>query len=273
MTDEPTHEAQEHPLTGLDMARRLAKPCYNVALRTSQARLNNLVRQARQRGISCVALFEGWDASGKGGAIRRLVAPLDPRAYRIVAIGPPNDEERVRHYLWRFWRQLPRAGHWTVFDRSWYGRVLVERVEDFASEAAWGRAYEEIRQFEAELVDHGMLVLKYWLHIARAEQGRRFEARMQKPHKSWKLTSEDLRNRERWGDYEAAVTDMVRRTSTPQAPWHLIAGDDKRHARVEVIRRACDALATALGHPPETPADPAQPMLEDPGSATTAPDD
>ena len=163
-------------------------------------------------------MFEGWDASGKGGAIRRLTSALDARDYQVISIAAPTDEENAHHYLWRFWRHLSRAGRVSIFDRSWYGRVLVERVEGFATEKEWRRAYTEINQFEQQLVDHGIMLIKFWIHVSRDEQERRFNARKEIPHKRWKLTAEDWRNREKWDQYELAVHDMVERTSTQIAP-------------------------------------------------------
>jgi polyphosphate kinase 2 (PPK2 family) len=206
-----------------------------------------LQRKAQDGKRSIILLFEGWDAAGKGGAIRRVTSALDPRCYRVVPTAAPTDEERARHYLWRFWRHLSRAGRVTIFDRSWYGRVLVERVDRLATEADWSRAYAEIEEFEEELTAHGIILVKYWLHITRDEQERRFKDRARSPYKSWKLTDEDWRNREKWDAYELAVNDMVARTSTRQAPWHLIAANDKNFARVQVLRVAADAIEQALG--------------------------
>ena len=201
---------------------------------------------ASEARISTVIAFEGWDAAGKGGTIRRLKRALDPRNSRVVAIAAPNEVERGHHYLWRFWQHLTRAGSTLIFDRTWYGRVLVERVEGFASDAEWTRAYDEIRDFEAHLVEHGHVVMKFWLHIDPDEQLRRFAAREDTPYKKHKITEEDYRNRQRWRDYELAIDDMVRFTSTPEAPWHLVPANDKRSARVEVIRTVGNALEARL---------------------------
>ena len=233
-------------LSSLDMTKKLGKKEYNRELNRYQGRLNQLHRAARERKLSALLLFEGWDAAGKGGAIRRITAALDARSYQVIPIAAPTDEERAQHYLWRFWRHLPRAGRITIFDRSWYGRVLVERVEGFASETEWMRAYAEINDFEEQLVEFGTVLVKYWVHITPHEQLERFRLREKTPHKAWKLTEEDWRNRERWDAYEHAVNDMVERTSTRLAPWTLIEGDDKRYARVAVIRRFCEALEEAL---------------------------
>ncbi len=233
-------------LQALDLTQQIAKGRYGVELERQQGRLNLRQRQAVQQGLSTVAVFEGWDAAGKGGAIRRVAGALDAHEYQVIPIGAPTDEELSQHYLWRFWRRLSRAGRVTIFDRSWYGRVLVERVEGFASPAEVQRAYGEINDFEQQLVDHRILVTKFWLHISKDEQLRRFQDRQRQPHKRWKITEEDWRNRERWGDYEVAVNDMVERTSTHSAPWLLIEANDKNYARIEVIRALADRMERAL---------------------------
>jgi polyphosphate kinase 2 (PPK2 family) len=197
--------------------------------------------------VSTVIVFEGWDAAGKGGAIRRVTAALDARDYDVIPVAAPTDEERARHYLWRFWRRLSRAGRITIFDRSWYGRVLVERVERLATEEEFRRAYGEINHFEEQLVDHGILVVKFWIHVTRDEQLRRFRQRSQTPYKQWKIGKEDWRNRARWGDYVIAVDDMVARTSTRIAEWILIEGNDKNFARVKVLTMLADRLEARLG--------------------------
>jgi polyphosphate kinase 2 (PPK2 family) len=194
-----------------------------------------------------VIVMEGWDAGGKGGIIRRVTPAIDARHYRVIPIAAPTDEERSHHYLWRFWRHPPRGGHTAIFDRSWYGRVLVERVERFATDEAWQRAFGEINDFEEQLAAHGTVVVKFWLHIDKDEQLARFKLREETPYKRYKITEEDYRNRERWDDYEVAVNEMVEKTSTAHAPWRLIAGNDKRFARVQAIETLCDALAARLG--------------------------
>ncbi|MGD8852352.1 MAG: polyphosphate:AMP phosphotransferase [Gammaproteobacteria bacterium] len=233
-------------LGGVDLNQSLDKDDYKQALRKHQARLAKLSREARHQGLSSVLVFEGWDAAGKGGVIRRVMQAMAVRDYRVVPIAAPTEEERARHYLWRFWRQLPPAGQMLIFDRSWYGRVLVERVEGLASEETWRRAYEEINDFEAQLAEHGMVVEKFWLHIDPEEQLRRFKAREQTAYKKYKITEEDYRNREKWDDYVDAVNEMVARTSTARAPWHLVAANDKRFARVQVLKAVCAALKDAL---------------------------
>jgi len=189
----------------------------------------------------CV-VFEGWDASGKGGAIKRLVDHLDPRHVRVSQFAAPTYDEQRHHFLWRFWPRLPGWGGMAVLDRSWYGRVLVERVEKLATKEQWQRAYDEIVGFETTLAAEGMILVKFWLHVTPEEQERRFERRRHDPLKAWKLTDEDWRNRDKRKHYERAVEDMLERTDHPAAPWHVIAGEDKRWARVDVVRRVCDAI-------------------------------
>jgi polyphosphate:AMP phosphotransferase len=233
-------------LNSLDMSQAISKKAFATELEKYQGRLNLLHRKATDKGLSTILVFEGWDAAGKGGAIRRLTAALDARSYQVIPIAAPTDEERAHHYLWRFWRHLSRAGRLTIFDRSWYGRVLVERVEGFAAEAEWRRAYSEINEFEDELVDHGIVLIKYWVHITQDEQLRRFKEREQAQYKQWKLTAEDWRNRAKWGDYERAVNDMVERTSTRVAPWTLVEGNDKYFARLKILKAACSRISKAL---------------------------
>lgn len=233
-------------LSHLDMSQAIAKKTFATELEKYQGRLNRLQRKAQAAGVSTIMVFEGWDAAGKGGVIRRVTGALDARSYQVIPIAAPTDEERAQHYLWRFWRQLSRAGRVTIFDRSWYGRVLVERVEGFATEQEWKRAYSEIGEFEAELVEHGIVLTKYWMHITQDEQLRRFKAREEARHKQWKLTDEDWRNRAKWADYERAVNEMVERTSTRLAPWTLVEGNDKYFARLKVLKTACASLEAAL---------------------------
>lgn len=233
-------------LDRLDMEQRLTKSSYQAQLRKYQAKLNQLQRHALKEKVSTIMLFEGPDAAGKGGAIRRVIASLDVRNCQVIPIAAPTDEERVHHYLWRFWRHLSRAGRLTIFDRSWYGRVLVERVERFASEDEWRRAYAEVNDFEEQLVQHGIVLLKYWIHISKEEQLARFKAREEIPHKRWKLTDEDWRNRERWDDYAMAVNDMVQHTSTRMAPWVLVEGNDKKFSRIKVLKTLCAQLEETL---------------------------
>lgn len=233
-------------LSRLDMGLSVDKKDYSKRLEQLQGTLNQLCRQAKEFGISTLCVFEGWDAAGKGGAIRRITAALDARDFQVIPIAAPTDEERAQHYLWRFWRHLSRAGRLTIFDRSWYGRVLVERVEGFAAEPEWRRAYAEINDFEDQLVGHGIVLCKFWIHISADEQLARFKERQGIAYKRWKLTEEDWRNRDRWDAYEVAVNDMVERTSTTLAPWTLVEGNDKRYARLRVLETMCDRIGAGI---------------------------
>lgn len=237
---------QPRILDSLDLSLNLNKAKYNEQLNYYQSKLNRLARQAYHKKISSILVFEGWDAAGKGGAIRRLTRALDARNYRVIPIAAPTDEELLQHYLWRFWRHMPRAGHVSIYDRSWYGRILVERVEDYATENEWTRAYPEIRHFEEALTEHGIVLVKFWLHIDPDEQLRRFKAREQISYKKYKITDEDYRNREKWTEYSLAVNDMVVRTSTQTANWTLIEANDKRFARIKVLQTYCAKLEAML---------------------------
>jgi polyphosphate:AMP phosphotransferase len=233
-------------LAGLDYDTRLGRAAYEEQLEIWQGRLNMLTRDARFRQTSLVLVFEGQDAAGKGGAIRRITAALDARQYQVVPISAPSDDERAQPYLWRFWRQLPRRGHVAIFDRSWYGRVLVERVEKFCAKADWQRAYGEINDFEEQLRRHGTVVLKFFMAITRDEQLQRFREREAVRHNNHKLTPEDWRNREKWKPYEAAINDMVRYTSTPGAPWTLVPANDVELARIVILKTICERLEAAM---------------------------
>lgn len=242
-------EGEAARLTILDhvnLEARLEADDYSLRLGQAQARLRQLTWQAHEQQRACVVVFEGWDAAGKGGAIRRLTKGIDARLHRVVPIAAPTDEEKAHHYLWRFWRHIPEDGRMTLFDRSWYGRVLVERVESFARADQWQRAYHEINEFEQQLSEHGIVLIKFWLHIGEDEQLRRFREREQVPYKRHKITEEDWRNREQWPAYKAAVNEMVIRTSTEYAPWTLVPGNDKRLGRVTVLETVCERLHQAL---------------------------
>ena len=243
---QPPSIAAPTVLSRLDMSKRIEKRAFERELLKYQGELNALQRRAACAKLSTILVFEGADAAGKGGAIRRVTGALDARDYQVIPIAAPTDEERAHHYLWRFWRHLPRAGRVTIFDRSWYGRVLVERVEGFATPAEWMRAYAEINQFEDRLVGHPIVLVKYWIHVTQDEQLRRFKAREKSPFKSWKITDEDWRNRTKWDAYDQAVNDMVERTSTRNRPWTLVEGNDKYYARIKVLQIACEALRKAL---------------------------
>ena len=239
-------EREYNLLDRLDMRQRLSRARFQTDFEQLQGRLNLLVKKARESGVSTIVVFEGWDAAGKGGAIRRITSALDARDYQVIPIAAPTDEERARHYLWRFWRQLPRAGHMTIFDRSWYGRVLVERVEQFATETEYRRAYGEITNLEEHLVTHGIVLVKFWLHITKGEQLRRFRERERVEVKRWKITDEDWRNRAKWSDYTMAVDEMVARTSTTIAPWTLVEANDKLFARIKVLKTLAERMESRL---------------------------
>ena len=229
-------------LSGIDLSKSLTEEEYKTRLKKLQKRLAELHSELYRLRIPVVIGFEGWDAGGKGGAIKRLTSNLDPRGYRVNPTAAPNDIEKVHHYLWRFWKSVPKAGHIAIFDRTWYGRVMVERIEGFCSEAEWRRAYQEINEMESHMANAGAVVLKFWLHIDKDEQERRFRERQANPAKQWKITDEDWRNREKWDQYEEAVNEMLIRTSTTYAPWIVVEGNDKRYARVKVLQTVVDAL-------------------------------
>ena len=234
-------------LESIDLTRRLSEQRYARRIRDLQVRLRALHFRMYEARVPALALFEGWDAAGKGGAIKRVTETLEPRGFTVSSFSAPRGEERTHHYLWRFWRTLPRAGHLGIFDRSYYGRVLVERVEGFCSEDEWQRAFREINELEAQQVSYGMVVCKFWLHISKEEQARRFRDRERDPFRSYKLTPEDWRNRARWDDYAAAVEEMLVRTSTPAAPWTVVEANDKLYARVKIVKTIVDALDKSLG--------------------------
>jgi len=233
-------------LNRLDLSLKLAKKEYEKELEKYQGTLNLLTRHKNFGRMSAVVVFEGFDAAGKGGAIRRITGALDARYYRVIPTAAPTEEERAQPYLWRFWRHIPRRGHLAIFDRSWYGRVLVERVEGLCSPADWTRAYGEINDFEEQMMRNRTLVLKFWLQIGKDEQLRRFREREQVSFKRFKITPDDWRNREKWDDYERAVCDMIDRTSTEQAPWTLVESDDKPFARIKVLKAICEKLEATL---------------------------
>ena len=233
-------------LSAVDLDKKFAdKDRYQKELDEVQLRLLNLqIEHFRKKRRAIIAL-EGWDASGKGGAIKRLTEKLDARSLKVWSIGAPKHEEQSRHYLFRFWEKIPEAGTWSLFDRTWYGRVLVERVEKFAEKSAWKRAYDEINAFEKMLVDDGVIIVKAFLHISKKEQLARFRDREKDPYKSWKIGPDDWRNRKKWSAYEDAIGDMFEKTHTKQAPWHAVSGEHKWFARVEVCRIVADALEKA----------------------------
>jgi len=242
----PSRLGSRSMIDGLDMSARLAREDYRRQREELQGKLALLLRSRKFGRRAAVVVLEGSDAAGKGGAIRRIIEPLDARHYRIVPIAAPTEEERQQPYLWRFWRQVPGRGSLAIFDRSWYGRVLVERVEGFAAPPDWLRAYGEINDFEEELSRHGIVVVKFWLAIDKEEQARRFRERESTPFKRFKLTEEDWRNREKWDLYAEALHDMVERTSTAEAPWTLVAANDKNHTRIAVLRTLYERLREAV---------------------------
>ena len=240
-------------LETVDLTRSLDRQSYVREVTRRQIQLRELGYQVYLKKQPVIIVFEGWDAAGKGGAIKRITEKLDPRGYVVYPISSPQGEDRTRHYLYRFWRRLPEPGQIAIFDRSWYGRVLVERVEGFASEADWKRAYKEINSFERQLREFGTTLAKFWIHISREEQLRRFDERKAIGYKAWKLTDEDWRNREKWATYEDAVEQMLVKTSTVTAPWTLIEGNDKYWARTRVLSKLVKILSTEMGYQPADP--------------------
>ena len=233
-------------ISRLDLSQTMERAKYRRQLKAKQKHLRELEHKLYMQRIPLIIVYEGCDAAGKGGNIRRLTANLDPRGYEVVPIAAPNDIEKRHHYLWRFWTRMPKAGHITVFDRSWYGRVMVERVEGFCSTAEWRRAYREINEMEAHLAHFGAAIVKFWLQIDQKEQLKRFKARQRLKHKQWKITDEDWRNREKWDDYEHAVEEMLLRTSTPHAPWTIIESNCKWFARIKALDTVIHAIETHL---------------------------
>ncbi len=233
-------------LAGVDLSKTISEEDYRKRKKELQRRLAVLHNKMYLKRVPVVLAFEGWDAGGKGGAIKRITQAIDPRGYEVVPTASPNDIERAHHYLWRFWEKFPKDGHLAIFDRTWYGRVMVERIEGFATEDEWKRAYAEINNMEAQLAKNGTVILKFWMHIDKDEQAARFKSRQETPEKQWKITDEDWRNREKWDEYEKAVDEMIVRTSTGHAPWHVIEANDKYYARIKVLEIVVDALEKAL---------------------------
>jgi polyphosphate kinase 2 (PPK2 family) len=229
-------------LRKVDTSLSLGKEDYREKLVVRQKRIHELHNELYRLRIPMVIVYEGWDAAGKGGNIRRLTEEMDPRGYEVIPISAPNDVEKVHHYLWRFWTEFPKAGHLTIFDRSWYGRVLVERVEGFCSENDWKQAYREINEMEENFHHFNSVVVKFWVHIDKEEQLKRFEARQENQAKQWKLHEEDWRNREKWKPYEEAAEEMFLRTHTEYAPWTVIEGNCKRYARIKAMDVVIQAI-------------------------------
>jgi polyphosphate:AMP phosphotransferase len=233
-------------LDRVDLTPRLTREEYSEKLNPLQERLRELLLECYRQRVGAMVVYEGWDAAGKGGNIKRLTQELDPRGYEVISIAAPDATEKARHYLWRFWRQIPKAGHMTIFDRTWYGRLMVERVEGFAKEGEWRRAYQEINQFERYFTSFGIVMVKFWLHLSPAEQLRRFEEREKVPHKLYKITTEDWRNRAKWNEYRRAVAEMIERTSTTFAPWTIVEAEDKLWARIKTLSTLVKALESRL---------------------------
>jgi len=243
-------ELETSLLDDVDLSRRLPQKKYSTEIKKYQARLRELEFACYERRRPVVVVYEGWDAAGKGGNIKRVIGALDPRGYSVIPIGAPAGEDATHHYLWRFWTRIPKAGHFAIFDRSWYGRVLVERVEGFCSEGEWRRAYHEINEFELSLDHFGAIVVKFWLHISKAEQLRRFRERKRLAFKRYKITDEDWRNREKWDLYRVAVADMIANTSTRHAPWTIVEANDKLWARVKAMRTLAESIERGLTERP-----------------------
>ena len=233
-------------LDKIDLLKKLEKEEYKERLDKAQKKLSKLQNQLYLKRIPVVIAFEGWDAAGKGGAIKRITEKMDPRGYNVNPIAAPNDIEKEHHYLWRFWTKIPKGGHIGIFDRTWYGRVLVERVENLATENEWKRAYKEINDMEFHLYNEGTIIIKFWIHIDKEEQAKRFKEREENPEKQWKITSEDWRNREKWDEYLQAINEMLIRTSTNYAPWTIVEGNSKYYARVKVIETIVKVLEEKL---------------------------
>jgi AMP-polyphosphate phosphotransferase len=240
-------------LDTIDMTVSLEGEEYSNALVKHQVALYQLAYQVYMQQRPVILIFEGWDASGKGGAIRRVTEKIDPRGYVVYPIAAPKGDDATHHYLWRFWNRLPETGQIAIFDRSWYGRVMVERIESFCIDEEWKRAYREINQFERQLVDFGTILFKFWMHVTQEEQLARFEGRANDKLKSWKLTEEDWRNRAKWPLYEEAVNEMLLKTSTVSAPWTVVEGNSKGYARVKVLQTLVEKLSTELNYDPDAP--------------------
>ena len=245
-TDAEMKELQVSILSKADLSLSYTREEYKEKLDKLQKKLEKLHGELYRGRIPVVLGFEGWDAGGKGGAIKRLTQKMDPRGYVVNPTASPNDIEKAHHYLWRFWRAMPKDGHVAIFDRTWYGRVMVERIEGFCTTKEWKRAYKEINDMEKDLYDAGAVVIKFWMHIDKDEQERRFRERQENPEKQWKITDEDWRNREKWDQYEDAVNEMLMRTSTDYAPWVVVEGNSKYYARVKVLQTVVDAIEERL---------------------------
>lgn len=233
-------------LKNVKLNKTIADEKYRAELKTLQAKLSELHNRLYRKRVPVIIVYEGWDAAGKGGNIKRLTDALDPRGFEVHPVASPLPFEKSRHYLWRFWTALPKTGHIAIFDRSWYGRVMVERLEGFCTDNDWQRAYYEMNEFENELHTSGAVILKFWVQIDKETQLERFTLRQNTPEKQWKITDEDWRNREKWDEYEVAVDEMLQKTSTAYAPWHILESTDKKYARIKALKIVVDTLEKAL---------------------------
>ena len=234
-------------LAEIDLNKEMEESEYKEELDRLQSHLKELHNRLYRKKVPVVIVYEGWDAAGKGGNIKRITEALDPRGFEVHPIASPEPHEKARHYLWRFWTKIPKTGHIAIFDRSWYGRVMVERLEGFCSENDWKRAYNEMNEFEKELHDWGAVIIKFWVQIDKDTQLERFTLRQNTPEKQWKITDEDWRNREKWDAYEVAVNEMIQKTSTTYAPWHILESVDKKYARIKALKIVIEELEKVLG--------------------------
>ena len=239
-------ELKESVLAKVDLTKSYTEKEYHKKKKKLQKKIRKLHGELYRRQIPVIIGFEGWDAGGKGGAIKRLTEKMDPRGFTVNTTAAPNDYEKAHHYLWRFWKNVPKKGHVAVYDRTWYGRVMVERIEGFCTKKEWQRAFKEINDMEAQFVQSGAIVLKFWMQIDKEEQRKRFEERQKNPKKQWKITEEDWRNRDKWDAYEEAVNEMLIRTSTPEAPWVIVEGNCKYYARIKVLEAVIEAIEKRL---------------------------
>ena len=239
-------ELEESVLAKVDLTKSYTEKEYHKKKKKLQKKIKKLHGELYRRQIPVIIGFEGWDAGGKGGAIKRLTEKMDPRGFTVNTTAAPNDYEKAHHYLWRFWKNVPKKGHVAVYDRTWYGRVMVERIEGFCTKKEWQRAFKEINDMEAQFVQSGAIVLKFWMQIDKEEQRKRFEERQKNPEKQWKITEEDWRNRDKWDAYEEAVNEMLIRTSTPEAPWVIVEGNCKYYARIKVLEAVIEAIEKRL---------------------------
>lgn len=233
-------------LKTIDLTKDISKDNYKEKLEKYQNKMQELEYEMYSKRIPVVIAYEGWDAAGKGGNIKRLTEEMDPRGYEVVPIASPTTEELSHHYLWRFWHKMPKDGHMAIFDRSWYGRVMVERLEGFCTSEEWQRAYTEINEMEKHIANHGAVILKFWLHISQEEQLARFKSRQEDPLKQWKITDEDWRNREKWNEYEVAVNEMLFRTNTEYAPWIIVESNSKPYSRIKVLETVTSMIEKKL---------------------------